>query len=204
MLASAVGAGVKPPTFEAAFTTRGEPTNAHYRVVYGPAMAPRHLEVWRHGETRVKRVTDGAIEVQAVRHPGRDDFEMMVLDKRRRTLTSVNRTNLYRIGDFTDWFDLTHGLRHPRGAYRVAFVGTPKGVPAAGRPCRWIEMDQGARKTDICWSASTGLPWLIVNDAGAVVWKITSFDDRKIAASAFHVDPRSYTRVDADQDISAD
>lgn len=203
-LAFAAGATSRTPTFEAAFATRGEPTNAHYRVVYGPSTAPRHLEVWRQGETRVKRVTDGAIEVQAVRHPGRDDFEMMVLDKRRRTLTKVNRTNLYRIGDFTDWFDLTHGLRHPRGAYRIAFVDKPKGVQAARRPCRWTELVQASRKTEICWSAATGLPWLIVNDAGAVVWKITSFDDRKVAASAFRVDARSYTRVDADQDISAD
>ena len=203
-IAAASGAHAKATTFESAFATRGEPADAHYRVVYGPANAPRHLEVWREGETRVKRVTDGVIEVQAARRPRRDDFQMMVLDRRRHTLTKVNRTNLYRIGDFTDWFDLTHGLRHPRGAYRIRYIARPKGAPTAGRACRWTELAQGARKTDICWSAATGLPWVIMTDTGAVAWRITSFDDRKVAASAFRVDARGYTRVDADQDISAD
>ena len=200
-LAAAAHAG--GATFEQVFDARAEPANAHFTVVYGPAKARRHLEVWRAGHDRVKRVTDGVVEVQAVRR-GADDFQTMVLDRRRRTLTKVNRVNLYRIGAFTDWFDLTHGLRHPRGAYRLTPIAAPRGARAPAHDCRWTQLTQGPRKTDICWSAATGLPWSITDDKGEALWTITHFDSRPIPVSAFRVDARGYTRVDADQDISAD
>ena len=78
--------------------------------------APHKLEVWRDGDRRVKRVTDRAVTSFASHKPGSPEFQLSILDARRRIHTRIDRVDMYRIGWFTDWFDLTHGLRHPKGS----------------------------------------------------------------------------------------
>ena len=132
-VAAAVSLNVpaKEPTFEQIFSEKGEPSALHYQAVFTAKGAEHHLEVWRDGEQRLKRRTDEAIETYAFRKPGDPEFHMSILDMKKRIHTRIDRTNLYRIGNFTDWFDLAHGLKHPMGEYRVA-QGSGAGWRAEG------------------------------------------------------------------------
>ncbi|MDE2367343.1 MAG: hypothetical protein KGN16_00090 [Burkholderiales bacterium] len=125
------GAAATPPalTFEQAFSHRGEPTALHYRARYGRPGASHSHEVWRDGERRLVRRTDNAIETHVAHRPGDPQFQVVVLDLRRKTEKRIARDDLYRIGNFTEWFDLAHGLGHPRAEYHLTAVAAPTGAP---------------------------------------------------------------------------
>lgn len=117
----------KEPTFANVFSTKGEPTTLHYDAVFEAKDGEHRLEVWRDGDRRLKRRTDESVETYVFRKAGDPEFRMSILDRKRRIHTVIDRTNLYRIGNFTDWFDLAHGLRHPKGEYKLAKAAAPDG-----------------------------------------------------------------------------
>ncbi len=199
-------------SFEQAFSTAGEPARLHYTVAFVSRGAPHRLEVWRDGDRRVKRVTDGAVTTFAFHRPGSPDFKLSILDARRRIHTRIDRTDMYRIGQFTDWFDLTHGLRHPKAAYVLTAGSAPAGAPRPVRACTWWDLTQGARTVHVCWSPTVRLPLLIVDprappgpgSAAGVVWRVASVSEASAPPGAFRIHDRGYVRNDADDDISQD
>lgn len=196
-------------SFEQAFPTRDEPRTLHYVVAFASRGAPHRLEVWRDGDRRVKRVTDRGVTTFAFHKPGSPDFQLSILDARRRIHTRINRTDMYRIGQFTDWFDLTHGLRHPKGAYLLTSGSAPAGAPRPLQPCTWWDLKEGPRTVHVCWSARVRLPMLIVAPAGpaapdVVVWRVAEVDRRAAPPGAFRIHDAGYVRNDADGDISQD
>lgn len=199
--APAPGAGLR---FEQVFSPLGEPAALHYLARYGAPGAAHRLEVWRDGERRLVRRTDDAIETHVVRQPGDPSFEMIVLDLRRRIETRVARDDLYRIGHFSDWFDLAHGLRHPNTAYRLTASAAPAHSPRPPEPCRWYTLTQGGRTTAVCWSAAAHLPLLMVDDAGQLLWQVTAIDRKPAPAEVFVVRDAGFVRNDAGMDISGD
>jgi hypothetical protein len=191
--------------FEQAFDTgAGGPAALHYQASYNAGGAPHRVEVWRDGERRVRRRTDERVEVHASREAGSAEFEMSILDLERRIHTTVSRSNLYRIGSFTDWFDLAHGLRHPRGAYRLVGIAAPAGAPAPLQPCSWFELMQDGQASRICWSTLAQVPMLIVSGDGNVAWRIDALDFKPIAPGAFSMRDEGFLRNDANQDIEPD
>jgi hypothetical protein len=190
--------------FEQVFSDRGEPPALHYLARYGAPGAPHRLEVWRDGERRLVRRTDDAIETHVARQPGDPSFQMVVLDQRRKIETRITRDDLYRIGNFTDWFDLAHGLRHPKGSYRLTASQVPAQSPPPLGVCRWYTLAQGGQSTRLCWSASAHLPLLMLGDAGQVLWQVTEIDRKPAPASVFEVRDFGFVRNDANQDISGD
>lgn len=101
--------------FDDAFAAR-RPASLHYQARFTAGSgAQGTLEVWRDGDVRIKRRTGDSLDSYAVRDAGGDQYQLTVLDLHRKLLTRVSRTNLYRLGNFTDWFDLSHALRHPKG-----------------------------------------------------------------------------------------
>ena len=128
--AASLNAGAQDLTFEQVFSDKGEPSTLHYQAVFTSRDGQHHLEVWRDGDRRVKRRTDEAIETYVFRKPADPDFRLSILDMKRHIHTQIDRTNLYRIGNFTDWFDLAHGLKHPKGTYRVYAIGQSSGAQA--------------------------------------------------------------------------
>lgn len=191
-------------SFDKVFAAPGEPARIHYRVAYRAGGAVHRLEVWRDGQRRIVRITDGRISSYASRRPGADGYRLTVLDVPRRLRTDVDRTNLYRIGSFIDWFDLGHGLRHPRGRYTLVTLAKAPPVAAPLRPCDWYGLTEGGRRTSICWDAHDHVPMLIAAEGGALMWRMLALDTRPIDPKRFAIDDAGFVKVDANQDISSD
>lgn len=196
--------GASPLRFEQVFRTDGEPDRLHFEARYGPIDAPHHLEVWREGETRLVRRTDDRIETHAVRGDDEAGYRLVVLDLARRIATHVDRTSLYRIGNFTDWFDLAHGLRHPSGDYSLAAVRPPEGAPPPAEPCRWYLLAQDGQRTAVCWSERDRLPMLLLGADAQVLWQVIRIDRQPAAAEVFQVHDAGFVHHDAAADLSAD
>ena len=191
--------------FEQVFRSAGEPTSLHYEASFFRDGKQHQLEVWREGNTRLKRRTDDAVETY-VTHPSKGpDFELTVLDLKRKILTRIGRDSLYRIGNFTEWFDLAHGLKFPTGDYALApTVQAPQVAPKPYAPCRWYELTQGHRNTRICWSVTAHLPMLMLDGDGALLWQITRLERSPNDASVFKINDEGFVRNDANQDIDRD
>ena len=190
--------------FQDVFSARGEPASLHYRVAFRTRGAAHRMEVWRDGDRRLRRNTDQAITSFAFHPPGNAGYTLSILDRRKHIHTRIDRTNLYRIGEFSDWFDLAHGLRHPRGDYALARSARPGSGPTAIRPCAWYDLTEGARTTRICWDSPDRLPLLIETADGRPLWRVEAIDRKPIPASRFAIDDQGYIRNDADSDIAND
>lgn len=188
--------------FEQAFT--GESTTLHYQAEYRSKGVAHHLEVWRDGEKRVRRRADDAIETFAFHQADDQEFQMSILDLKKHIHTRIDRTNLYRIGNFTDWFDLAHGLKHPIGEYRIAKSDMQHEFTKPIGACNWLDLTQKDRVTHICWSKKASLPLAIQNQEGEVLWKVTSLDMKPISAKIFAINDTGFIRNDANQDIEND
>lgn len=190
--------------FEQVFDGRDAPAFLHYQASYRAGGEWHRVEAWREGDTRLRRRTDDRVEVHASREAGSAEFDMSVLDLERRIHTTVSRSNLYQIGSFTDWFDLAHGLRHPRGAYQLSRIAAPAGAPAPLQPCAWFELAQQGQASRICWNARDQVPMLIVSSDGHAVWRIDALDREAISAATFVIRDEGFLRNDANQDIEPD
>lgn len=190
--------------FEDIFTEVGEPAALHYRADFMARGKQHTLEVWRDGGRRLVRRTGDAIETHVTRQPGDPDYQMIVLDLRRKIETRVSREDLYRLGNFTDWFDLAHGLRHPKAAYRLTAIQIPAGASRPLEACRWYALEQSGKTTHVCWSARQHLPMQILADHGQVLWQVTLVEQTPGPAAVFQVRDFGFVQNDAHRDISGD
>ena len=204
VLLALAGAAPAPLDFSRVFATAGEPRQLHYRVLYRSGDGLHRLEVWRDGDARVKRVTDGLVTTLVRHQPGSPDFTMQVIDPRKHASTHIDRAGLYRNGNFTDWFDLGHGLRHPRGRYRLVARPPLAPMPRVPSPCKWYDLSEASRTTSICWDGRTQLPLLIAAGPDRPIWRVLTLDRRPIPASTFRLDDRGYIHDDATRDMSGD
>ena len=205
ILALAGPAGARGLDFDTVFATKGEPASLHYRVLYRAPDGVHHLDVWRDGDRRLRRDTDGAVQSFAVHKPGDPFYRLAMLDRRRRLRTDVSRDAMYKIGSFTDWYDLAHGLKHPLARYMLAASKTaPAGLPATPAACRWYDLVQNGATARICWDPANRLPLQITTQAGKLMWRVTAIDHRPIAPAVFAIHDEGFVRNDADRDIERD
>ncbi len=204
IFAASTSAQAKELKFEQVFNTKAEPISLHYEAQVLTKNTEHTLQVWRDADRRLKRRTDDSLEVYVFRQPGDAEFQMSVLDLKKRIHTRIDRTNLYRIGNFTDWFDLAHGLKFPKGDYKLSMVDAPTGVPKPVRACRWYDMTQQSTVTHICWDTQTRLPMIIQDTQGRIVWRILSVDRLPLAATTFQIHDEGFVRNDANKDIEND
>ncbi len=191
--------------FDRTFAAGPEARQSHYVATYRLGGIEQHrVEVWRDRDLRLKRRTDDRIEIHVIKPAGDVEWTMLVLDLKRKIATRVVRTNLLRIGHFTDWFALSHSLARPAGVYELVAIArnAPPVEPVA--TCRWYRLTQGGRASRICWNAAYRLPLVIVDGGDQVQWKIVELDSRPLPAGTFTVDDRDFVRNNADQDIQAD
>jgi hypothetical protein len=191
--------------FDQAFNDRGEPARSHYVATYRLADGEHRVEVWRDRNLRLKRRTDEAIETHVERPPGQTEWSMVVLDLKRRIRTDVDRTSLYRIGHFIDWFGLAHALARPAGPYALALL--PRGAQPHITPigaCRWYRLTQGSQTNKICWSAAQRIPFVITDGDDAVRWMLSAVDNGSLAEGTFTIDERDFVRNNASREIAAD
>lgn len=207
-LSAATATPARPLVFEQVFSPAGEPGTLHYRAVFKAHGTDHQLEVWRDGERRVKRMTDAALISFAVHKPGDVDFDLQMLDLHKRISTHIDRTTMYRLGNFTDWFDLTHALRHPKGAYQLVRSTAPAGVASATTvavaACDWYTLTESGRATRLCWSPADRLPLVILAADGSPAWRVTAVDRTPFAASVFAVPDKGFVLVDAVRDAERD
>ena len=204
LAACAAGAQAASLRFDDAFAVRSS-VSVHYEARFTAQDGrEQKMESWRDGDTRVRRRTNDAIEVHAVRKPGEPEYAMTVLDLKRKLLTRIDRTNLFRIGNFTDWFDLAHALKHPRGDYSLAAAAAPQGAGQPMGACSWFDLEQQGRISHICWSAKAQLPLAIVNAQGRTVWRVTKLEPGRIAPETFRFDARQFIVNNANEDIERD
>ena len=194
----------KPLDFATTFSDKGEPLSQHFTSTFQSDGREHTLEVWRLKDEHLTRVTDGAVEVHVERKSGDPEFRMTVLDHKKRLMTQIDRSNLYRIGNFTDWFDLAHGIRHPKGEYQLVRGKQPEGMPATPEACDWFDLTQGQRTSHICWSGKSKLPLLVRASDGQLVWHITQLERKPVSKKTFEIHDEGYIRNDANQDIEHD
>lgn len=152
-------------TWEQAFPLAAAAPRVHFTARYRDAADREHaLEVWRDGTRFLHRRTDAQLDLYAApKDAAQREVSYRLIDHVHRSVYDVDRSNLYRIGVFSDWAALAHVLDRPKGAYSVRATTAPAGLALAG--CRWrvIEPRAGAASR-VCWSARWGLPLAIVGD----------------------------------------
>ena len=190
--------------FEQVFSDHGEPRALHFQARFSAGGVSHNLEVWRDGQERLLRRTDDAIETHVARKPGTPFFELVVLDLRRKIETRITRDDLYRIGSFTDWFDLAHGLRYPKGGYLLTASAAPAQAPQTVEPCNWYTLVTGSRRTALCWDTGVYLPLVMIDEAGRLLWQVTSVERKPPPAAVFEVHDHGFVRANASQDIDRD
>lgn len=194
----------KPLRFETVFNETGQPASLRYTTRFQSDGGLHTLDVWRLKDEHLKRVTDGVLEVHVERKSGDPEFHMTVLDLQKHLATRVDRTNLYRIGNFTDWFDLAHGIRQPAGAYQLARGKMPSGMPPVVQACDWYDLSQAGKTRHICWSRQVKLPLLMVAPNQEIIWQVTRLQTQPISKTLFAVHDEGFVRNDANQDIERD
>lgn len=200
---SALAAEPSGLRFDQVFRAEDGRAPLHYRASYVARGAEHQVEVWIDG-ARLKRVTDGAVELHAERQPGDADFGMTVLDLQRKISTRVDSASLERLGHSLGWGELAQGLRQPRGDYRLERIAAPAVNANPVRSCEWYALAQAGHTTRICWQAEARLPMLIADAQGQWIWRVTELDRQPIAASVLDVHDDGFVRNDASGDIADD
>ncbi|WP_417067061.1 hypothetical protein [Niveibacterium terrae] len=206
LIAAASGASLAAAglDFDKTFTSRGEPRHLHFEARFLLNAKLHEVEVWREGSRQLRRRTDAAIET-FLQKPEKDaEWHMSVLDLKRRIRTDIDRSNLYRVGHFTDWFSLAHALVRPTGSYSLTRSEAPEGAEKPLRSCRWYALSQQAQQSRICWSADLHLPMLITDSKGKTLWQVSRVDLDALGAETFRIRDAGFVRNDANEDISGD
>jgi len=192
--------------FERTFAVKEEPAALYYKVAFTGAGGSHTLQVWRDGQLRLRRRTDDAVDTYVLREASNlDEYQMIVVDYGKRTSTQISRNSLVRLGHFSDWFDLAHGLRHPVGPYRLTASQRPAHAPAPIDKCRWYELRQAGSADRICWSERDGLPLVIWSERqGAALWRVTQVQRQPMADDVFQLHDAGFVRNDANRDIDND
>ncbi|MEP6790480.1 MAG: hypothetical protein ABI907_03860 [Ramlibacter sp.] len=190
--------------FDRTFNSRADAGYLHYRATYTQAGQAHQVEVWRDRDLRLKRRTDDRVETLVTKPAGQAEWQMTVLDLKRKIRTDIARTNLMRIGHFTDWFSLSHSLARPSGPYQLSVATRPAGIAPALRPCKWYALKAQDVESRVCWSAEAGLPLLIASSDGKEQWRISHVDKAAPAAQAFAINDKGFVRNNANEDIKTD
>ena len=201
---SAAIAGAAELDFDKTFNAKGEAAQLNYSATYTVQGAEHKVEVWRDRDLRLKRRTDGKLETYIFKPRKRDEWSMVVLDLPRKIRTDIDRSNLYRIGHFTDWFSMSHSLSRPSGSYLLTELKT---APSGEKPlsaCRWYALNRGGAVSNICWSSELRLPLLITDGGGVVQWRVTAASKSALPAAVFAINDTGFVKNDANADIHTD
>jgi hypothetical protein len=203
--AASAHAAAKPLKWEDAFSLRDAPKGVHLKASYVDGKGRSHeLEVWRDGDRRILRRTDDKLDLFAEKTSG-GEYAFRIVDRAKKRLIEVNRTNLYRIGVFADWSALAGMLTRPKGAHTLRPGGRPKERTKIGE-CRWVRLEiQGSGAQEICWSDRLKVPLLIQTVAPAggftTVFQVKQVDLKVPGAEMFNVSSAGLTVIRADEDI---
>ncbi|WP_438397013.1 hypothetical protein [Caballeronia sp. DA-9] len=203
--ASTTSKPVPAATFESTFSSDGEPAMLYYKVQFAAGGGTHVMQIWRDHDKRLRRRTDDKVDTYVIREDADPaEYKMVVVDYGKRITTRIDRNNLVRLGNFSDWFDLAHGLRHPVGAYQIAAVDAPSKIDPPISACRWYDIHQGSVSSRVCWSDHERLPLVIWSASRGVVWRVTEINRHSFPADTFAIHDVGFVRNDANADIAND
>lgn len=201
---AAAGSQAADLDFDKVFSTRGEARQLHYSATYVADGSTHQVEVWRDGEQRLRRRTDDTLETHIFKPARQMEWQMVVLDLPRKIRIDIERTNLYRIGHFTDWFSMAHALARPAGQYRLTALKQAPGTDTPVSTCRWYALERGGAVSNVCWSAQLRLPLLIADGSGKTQWRVTSASAAPLPRAAFALHDGGFVHNNANADIQMD
>lgn len=190
--------------FDKTFNAKGETRQLNYRATYVVDGKQHQIEIWRDRDQRLKRRTDDKLETHIFKSSNQAEWRMVVLDLSRKIRTDIDRTNLYRIGHFTDWFSMSHALARPTGAYQLTTLKTAPNNDKPLSACRWYALSRDNLTSNICWSTQWHLPLLITDAKGTTQWNVTAINPHALPATAFALDDAGFIHNDANADIQTD
>jgi len=145
----------------------GEPP-VHWTASYVDPTGTHVIEVWRQ-PGHVRRLTDRALELDAVRPPG-SGFQFSINDRERGMTFHGTEHDRVMQRSFDDWQRWTHVVAPPQPNALVLPMLRLGHTTPAGR-CRWFKSGE----TELCWSHSLGLP-LVIRASGKDVYAVTSVE----------------------------
>lgn len=196
MLTVAGVAHAEPGAWQRTFVAKRAPKSVFFRATYEDGAGKKHeIRSWREGDKRLRRDTDGAMSLFVTRSAGGElAFEMV--DRVQKVKTLVSRTNLYRVGVFSDWSALATNLAEPRSTYALSATDRSDKRKVGGE-CRWVKLE----KQQICWSDAWGVP-LAIESGGREVYRVEEISS-KVDAKVFEPEQGLFV-VDANQDMGGD
>lgn len=143
-----------------ALSLKSAPRRVHFRARFQDGEHRSHeLEVWREGDARIRRQTDGKLNLLAVRERG--DVVLKMFDLERKVLVDLGKNLDGRPGAFADWDGLSQVLVRPRASYQLVPAARPLHRGRTGR-CSWYRVEQpGSAPQEICWSTRWAMPLLV-------------------------------------------
>jgi len=191
--------------FDRIFSAKNEPKSVYFLASYVTKTGDHQLEVWRQAD-QLRRKTDTSSDAFVTKKPGPEDWSMVILDHQKKIASQIDRMSLLKIGSFTDWYDLGHGLTRPFGPHVVMeSKSVPKIKVSPIEPCTWYDLTQKGLTSQVCWSNRVKLPLLIVgNDHQTITWRIQTLKTDPIRREIFLVNDKGYIRNNASKDIMDD
>jgi hypothetical protein len=159
--------------FPVASAAKDVHVDAHFQ---GSDGLTHRLQLWRSGTSFLHRRTDETLDLYVGRVGTATDYAYRLIDHQRRIAMDVRRTQLYRIGVFSDWFGLAHVVDRPKTQFTVRALSVS---PQENRPdCTWRLLVRGAKgkgfeptdESRICWSPVWGVPLAIRAKNSKGVW----------------------------------
>ena len=194
--------------WEQAFPVAHPDAAVHFTAEYrDTANALHRLEVWRVGTRYLHRRTDERVDLYAVPKVERaGELAYRLVDHTRKAVFDVDRTNLHRIGVFSNWAAQAYVLERPASRYTITPVSAP--AHSQAQDCRWqqIRAEGDAAGSTVCWSRRWGLP-LVIRTAGqdAPRFRVTAVNampSREAATlSALPEIPVGYGYFDSNEEI---
>jgi hypothetical protein len=187
-------------SWESAFKTQSAAKNVHFIAKYIDRNGKIHqLEYWRVSDKKLKRSTDGKVEIYAFKTK-EGDYQYLILDKQRSTLLKISRTNLYRLGAFYDWYSLAHILKRPV-SYRIEKLDK-KPYSLGNYSCKWYLVSEPSQTYSVCWSEKLAIPLLIQDDKNKTVWEVQKVATEHIGDNVFSIHKKDLVELDVDEELS--
>ncbi|MEO7734693.1 MAG: hypothetical protein ABIY55_27295 [Kofleriaceae bacterium] len=154
----------------------GEPA-VHWTARYVDASGSHTIEVWRQPD-HVRRLTDGVLELDAVRPRG-DGYRFSINDRASGTTFHGREHDRIAQGSFDDWQRWTRVIAPSQPGALVWPLDRPALTTAAGR-CHWLR----DAATEICWSTRLALP-LVLRVAGSDVYTVRTAEPLRTRVPPF-------------------
>ncbi len=192
--------------FDKVFNDKAEASQIHYQASYKLGETQHQVQVWRDRGQRLKRRTDDALETFIFKQAKETEWSMVVLDLKRKIRTDIDRTNLYRIGHFTDWFSMSHALSRPTAQYQLSLADKVSVDEKPLDACTWysLKSNSNGAESKICWSKKYRLPLLITDSKQQVQWRVSEVSTKAVPAAVFQIQDKDFVRNNANEDIQAD